>query len=45
LPIVDPETLIVKGGILVLASIAMLRLIANEILNFKDELTGKRRRR
>ena len=42
---VDPETLIVKGGLIVLASLAMLRLIAYEIRNLRDDLTGRRKRR
>ena len=41
----DPETIIVKGGILVLASLAMVRLILHEIRNVRDEFIGKRRRR
>jgi hypothetical protein len=41
----DAETFIVKGGIIVLASLAVLRLIVHEIRNLKDDLTGKRRRR
>ncbi len=41
----DPETLIVKGGIIVLASLAMFRMILHEIRNVKDEFTTKRKRR
>jgi hypothetical protein len=41
----DPETIIVRGGILVLALLAVLRLVAHDIRNFKDDLIRKRRRR
>ncbi len=41
----DPETLIVKGGIIVLASVQMIRMILYEIRNVKDEFTAKRKRR
>jgi|HubBroStandDraft_1064217.scaffolds.fasta_scaffold37568_5 hypothetical protein len=36
---------IVKGGIVILASLAILRVILHDILNLKDDLTRKRRRR
>ena len=45
LPMPDPESFIVKGGIIILASLAMLRLIVHDIRNLKDDLTGKRKRR
>jgi len=41
----DPETLVVKGGIIVLASVTMLRMILHEIRNVKEEFTAKRKRR
>jgi hypothetical protein len=41
----DPETIVVKGGIIVLALLAVLRLIVHDIRNLKDDLSGKRRRR
>ena len=40
----DLETLIVKGGIVILAALAVLRLIVFEVRNFKDELSRGRRR-
>lgn len=41
----DIETFIVKGGIIVLASLTVLRLIVHDVRNLKDDLTGKRKRR
>jgi len=43
--IADPEAFIVKGGIIVLASLGVLRLILHEIRNLKDDLFSRKRRR
>jgi len=41
----DFETIIVKGGIIILALLTVLRFIVYEIRNLKDDLIRKRRRR
>lgn len=41
----DPETIVVKGGIIVLALLTVLRFIVHEVQNLKEDLSGKRRRR
>lgn len=43
--IADPEAFIVKGGIIVLASLTVLRLIVHEIRNLRDDLLTRKRRR
>jgi hypothetical protein len=40
----DPETIVVKGGIVILASLTVLRLIVLEIRNLGDDLSRRRRR-
>lgn len=40
----DPETIVVKGGIVILAALAVLRLIVHDIRSLGDDLTRKRRR-
>ena len=42
---VDPETLVVKGGTVVLAALAMVRVILWEIRSVRDDFTAKRKRR
>jgi hypothetical protein len=39
----DPEALIVKGGVLILAFLSVVRLILHDLNNLKDD--WKRRRR
>jgi len=41
----DPETIVVKGGIIALALLTVIRFVVHEIRNLKDDLSGKRRRR
>jgi hypothetical protein len=41
----DPETIVVKSGIIVLALLTVLRFIVHEVQNLKEDLSGKRRRR
>ncbi len=41
----DPETMVVKGGIVVLAFLQVLRMIVCEVRTLKDELRRKPRRR
>lgn len=40
----DPETLIIKAGMIVLVSLAMLRLVVHDIRSLKDDLFGKRKK-
>lgn len=41
---VDPETVIMKAGAIVLLCIAIVRLVVHEFRNLRDDLFGKRRR-
>lgn len=41
----DPEVLVVKGGILILAALSIVRLILQEINNFRAELRRGPKRR
>jgi hypothetical protein len=42
---IDPETIVVKGGIVILASLTVLRLIVRELRSLGEEFTQGRRRR
>ena len=41
----DPETIVLKAGIAVLASVAVMRLVVHDILALKDDLRRRRRPR
>ena len=45
MPTPDPETIVVKGGIIVLAFLTVLRFVVYEVRNLKDDLRKGRRRR
>jgi hypothetical protein len=41
----DPEALIVKGGVLVLAALSVIRLVWQEFNNLMNDFRRKRRQR
>jgi len=40
----DPEAIVVKGGIIIMALLTILRLVVHDILNIGDDLARRRRR-